>query len=159
MFTKRRILIYTISSAVTLILITFCIFILLKNKNFEKEYSINISFPSKNSYEDCYGCSLKKLLSFRKFKIHELTNDESIDNILFKKIQFEIRNLVKNKDSNNGIHIKLNLKTKYEDVIKIIDICEIEKAQTYLIKDYDVWIMTGINLELKKNCPLKYPKP
>jgi hypothetical protein len=83
-----------------------------------------------------------------------LTNNENKDKILFKKIQLKVRNLVKNNDPNNGIYVKLNLKTKYEDVIKILDICKIEKAPVYILKDYEIWVMTGSNSELNKNCPL-----
>jgi hypothetical protein len=158
MFTKRKILIYTITLTFTLVFVTFCILILLKNKNFDKEYSFDISFPSENFYEDCFGCSLEKILSFRKFTTYKLTNDVNMDNILFKKIQLKVRNLIKNNDSANGIHVKFNRKTKYEDVIKILDICVIEKVPTYILKDYDVWIMTGSNAELVKNCPFQYPK-
>jgi len=31
-----------------------------------------------------------------------------------------IRKIVKNKDSENGVHVKFNLKTKYEDVIGML---------------------------------------
>lgn len=130
----------------------------MKNKNFEKEYSFNLGLPSKNFYEDCYGCSLEKILSFRNFKTYELTNVEAKDKVLYSKIILTIRKIVKNKDSENGVHVKFNMKTKYEDVIRILDICEIEKAPTYILKDYDVWIMAGDNIELKKNCPFKTPK-
>ncbi len=131
---------------------------LVKNKNFEKEYSINLGMPSKNLYKDCYGCSLEKILSFRNFKTYEITNVEEKDEVLFSKIRLNVRNVVKNKDAKNGIHVKFNLKTKYENVIRILDICESEKAPTYILKDYDIWIMAGENTELKKNCPLKIPK-
>lgn len=158
MFTKKKISLYTISLTFTLVFAIFCILILLKNKNFEKEYSMELSFPSKNFYEDCYGCSLEKILSFYKISSYELTNDKHRDEMIFKKIQLKIRNLVKSKDSNNGINLKLNVKTKYEDVIRILDICEIEKVQFYVIEDYDVWIFSGTNSEVKKQCPFKYPK-
>lgn len=158
MLSRRKILTLSIFLTFTLVFVTFCILILLKNKNFEKEYSFNISFPSEKFYEDYCGCSLEMILSFRKFTTYELTNDVSKDIILFKKIQLDVRNLIAKNDSNNGIHVKFNLKTKYQDVINILNICEIEKAPTYIVKDYDIWIMTGKNSELIKNCPYKYLK-
>ncbi len=150
--------IYSIILTVTLLLVSFCILVLIKNKNFEKEYSFNIGFVPKNFYEDNCGCSFKKVLSFRKFTSYQLKNNES-DEKLFKEIQMETRNLIKNNDSKNGIHIKFNKKTKYEDVIKVLDICKIEKAPTYILEDYDIWIMNGSNSELKKHCPFKFKKP
>ena len=65
------------------------------------------------------------------------------------------RNIVANKDPNNGVHIKFNLKSKYGNVMQVLTICDVEKVPTYIVKDYDVWIMAGSNLELKKNCPFK----
>ena len=131
---------------------------LVKNKNFEKEYSINLGMPSENFYEDCYGCSLEKILSFRNFKTYEITNAEEKDKVLFSRIRLDVRRIVKSKDANNGIRVKFDLKTKYENVIRILDICETLKAPTYILKDYDVWIIAGENPKLKKNCPLKTPK-
>jgi len=158
MFTKRKIFIYVITLTVTLLLVSFCILILIKNKNFEKEYSLDISFPPENFYENNYGCSLEKILSFRNFTSYNLTNKENEDKILLEKIQIAVRNLIKNNDSQNGVHVKFNLKTKYGDVIKLLDICQIEKVPTYIVNDYDIWIMTGKNVELEKNCPFKYSK-
>lgn len=158
MYTKKKIFIYSIILTVTLLLVSFCILILLKNKNFDKEYSFNIGLPSKNLYEDNYGCSLDEILSFRNFTTYQLTNDKANENI-FKKIQLATRNLIKKNDSKNGIHVKFNKKTKYGDVIKVLDICQIEKVPTYIMKDYDIWIMTGNNSELKKRCHFKLKKP
>ena len=158
MIGKKKIFIYSIISTIVLLLISVCILVLIENKNFEKEYSFNIGMPSKNFYEDCYGCSLEKILSFRKFKTYEITNVKEKDEILYSKIIQNVRNLVKSKDSQHGIQVKFNLKTKYEDVIRILDICETEKAPTYILKDYDIWIMAGKNIELIKNCPPKTPK-
>lgn len=158
MFTKKKIFIFSITLTVTLLLVSLCVLVLVKNKNFEKEYLFNISFPPKNFYEDNYGCSLEEILSFRKFTAYKLTNDKFDEN-LFKKIQFETKNLVQKNDSKNGIHVKFDEKTQYGDVIKILDICQIEKVPCYIVKDYDVWIMTGTNIELEKHCILKFKKP
>jgi hypothetical protein len=61
--------------------------------------------------------------------------------------------MVKNNNSEIGIHVKFNLETKYENVVRIFDICEIEKVEIYIYKDYDFWIMAGLNAEQKRNCP------
>ncbi|MES2578525.1 MAG: hypothetical protein V4589_13005 [Bacteroidota bacterium] len=158
MFTKKKIFIYSITLTVTLLFVSFCILVLLKNKNFEKEYAFDIGFPPKNFYKDYFGCSFEKILSFRNFTTYQLKNDK-FDDKLFKDIQLATRNLIKNNDSENGIHVKFNKKTKYGDVIKVLDICRIEKVPTYILKDYDVWILTGSNSELEKQCPFKLKKP
>lgn len=154
---KKKIFVISIISTFTLLFILLCILILLKNKNFEKEYSFNISLPPENFYEDNCGCTLEKLLSFRNFKSFELNPNTDKNEIIFSQIQINVRNIIRSNDSKNGIHVKLSKKTKYEDVIRILDICEIEKAPTYVLKDYDIWIMTSSNSEMKKNCPFKFP--
>lgn len=157
MTTKKKIFVISIISTFTLLLILLCILIMLKNKNFEKEYSFGLSLPPENFYEDICGCSLEKLLSFRNFKSFELNPDTDKNEIIFNQIQINVRNIIRSNDSKNGIRVKLSKKTKYEDVIRILNICEIEKAPTYILKDYDIWIMTGSNSEMNKNCPFKYP--
>lgn len=154
---KKKIFFISIISTFTLLVILLCILILLKNKNFEKEYSFNLSLPSENFYEDICGCTLEKLLSFRNFKSFELNSNTDKNEIIISQIQINVRNVITNNDSKNGIHVKLSKKTKYEDVIRILDICEIEKAPTYILKDYDIWIMTGSNSEMRKKCPFQYP--
>lgn len=156
MTTKKKIFFISIISTFTILLILLCILIMLKNKNFEREYSFNLSLPSENFYEDTCGCTLEKLLSFRNFKSFELNLNTDKNDTIFSQIQINVRNIIRSNDSKNGIHIKLSKKTKYEDVIRILDICEIEKAPTYILKDYDIWIMTGSNSEMKKKCPFKY---
>ena len=150
--------VFSITSTLTFLLILFCILFLVNSKTFKKEYSLNLHLPSKNFYEETCGCSLEKILSFRTFKSYQLTTNESQNLLLFKQIQSDIKNMVRSNDSKNGINIKLNTKTKYGEVVKILDVCKTEKAQTYILKDYDIWIMTGSNSELKKNCPYKKTK-
>ena len=158
MYTKKKLLIYSITLTVAVLLVSLCVMILIKNKNFEKEYSMRLSFPPTNFYEDNYGCSLAEILSYRKFTTYSLTNTKSDEN-LFTTIQSATKSLIQKNDSKNGVHVKFNEKTKYGDVIKILDICSIEKAPVYIVKDYDVWIMTGTNEELEKNCILQFKNP
>ena len=157
LYSEKKILIYSITLTLTLLLVLLCVLILIKNNNFKKEYSFNIGIPAENEYEDVYGCSLKTILSYRKFKTYSWNNDKAKDELLFKQIQSEIRTIVKNNDSENGVHVTFNAKTKYQDVIRTLDICEIEKVDTHILDDFDVWIMTGKNLELEKDCSWRIP--
>ncbi|TDE27070.1 hypothetical protein E0I61_15600 [Flavobacterium ranwuense] len=158
MIAKKKIFVFSIVSVSTLMLILFCIIVLLKNKTFEQENLFSLGLPPANFYEDICGCSLEKVLSFRNFKSYELTIETNEKQKQFGQIQTDIGNIVRRNDSKNGIHVKLNKKTSYGDVVRILDICEIEKAPTYILKDYDIWIMTGSNPELVKNCPMRRPK-
>ncbi|GEP52661.1 hypothetical protein FNO01nite_33330 [Flavobacterium noncentrifugens] len=158
MIVKKKIFVYSIASIVFILLILSCILLLIKNKNFEQQNSFNLGLPSKNFYQDNYNCSLDKILSFRNFKSYELTNTIKHDEFIFTQLRSNIRNIVRNKDSKNGIHVKFNTKTQYGDVVRILDICEIEKVPTYILNEYDVWIMAGSNKELIKNCPQKKSK-
>ena len=158
MTAKKKIFISTIISTVTILLTLLGILILLRNKKFDKEYAFNLGLPSKNFYEKNYGCSLEKILSFRNFKSYQLTSNESENQTIFNQIRSNIKSIIKNNDSKNGINVKFNIKTKYGEVVEILDMCEAEKVPTYILKDYNIWIMTGSNLELKKACPFKMPK-
>jgi hypothetical protein len=158
MIAKKKIFILSIVSVSTLMLILFCIIVLFKNKTFETENAFSLALPPKKFYEDICGCSLEKILSYRNFKSYELTIETNEKQKQFIEIQTDIRNIIIRNDSKNGIHVKLNKKTNYGDVVRVLDICEIEKAPTYILKDYDIWIMTGRNAELEKNCPIKKPK-
>ena len=158
MIAKKKIFVYSITLAITFLLILFCILVLIKNKNFEKEYSLDLGLPSKNFYEDLCGCSLEKILSYRSFKTYQLTSDDNQNQIISKQIQADVINIVKSNDSKKGVNVKFGIKTKYGDVVRILNICQIEKVETYILKDYDVWIMTGSNSELSKNCPFRRPK-
>ena len=131
---------------------------MIKNKNFNKEYSLDLALAHENFYEDNFGCSLEKILSFRNFKSYYIKADAEQNKQIFQEIQSNVREIVKNNDGNNGVHVQFNTKTKYGDVIRILDICQIEKAPTYVLEDYDVWIMAGTNIELRKNCPYTFKK-
>lgn len=158
MIAKNKLFVFSIVSVSTLMLILFCITVLLKNKTFERENVFRLGLPSENFYEDLCGCSLEKILSFRNFKSYELTITANEKQKQFCQIQKDIRNIVKIKDSKNGIHVKLNKKTIYGDVVRVLDICEIENAPTYILKDYDIWIMAGSNAEVEKKCPIRTPQ-
>lgn len=155
MTTKKKTVVFSITLTLSILMLFFCILFLANSKTFEKEYLIKFHLPPENFYEKNCGCSLEKILSYRNFKSYQLTTNESENRILFKQIQTDIKDIVRNNDSKNGINIQLNSKTKYGEVIKILKFCETEKVKTYVLKDYNVWIMTGSNPELEKNCPTK----
>ncbi|MGV9005095.1 hypothetical protein [Flavobacterium sp.] len=158
MYSKKKLFIYTLFLTATMLLVLLCLLVLIKNNNFKKEYSFNLGMPTKDYYENDTGCSLKKLMSFRKFKNYTLTNDDRKDNVKFRQIQLGIRAIVAKNDSENGIHVQFNRNTTYEEVVRALDICAIEKVPTYILKDYELWMMAGSNAELIKNCPFKVPE-
>lgn len=155
MTTKKKTVVFPVTLTLTILMLFFCVLFLANSKTLEKEHSIEFHLPPENFYEKICGCSLEKLLSYRNFKPYQLTTNESQNRILFKQIQTDIKDMVRTNDSKNGINIQLNTKTKYGEVIKILNICKTEKVKTYVLKDYNVWIMTDSNLELEKNCPTK----
>ena len=159
MIAKKNVYIISVVITSILLLILLCILVLINNKNFRQEYVLEIGLPHDNLYEETTGCSLKKILSFRTFKSYSLNSDEQHNNRMFKQIQSEVHRIVTSKDGKNGVNVKFNMKTKYEDVVRILDICQIEDPPFYILKDYDIWIMAGSNAELTKNCPSRFPKP
>lgn len=157
MRTSKKIFINTSTLTITLLLLVICIFVTLDRKEYTKQGGIDIAVPNEGFYKNNYGCSLNEILSFWNFTTYELSNKERKDSSMFRQIQVSVRDLVKSNDSKTGIHVKFNLKTKYEDVIRAIDICQIEEAPTYILNDYDLWIVASSCKELRKKCPLRYP--
>jgi hypothetical protein len=144
-----------IALTVTFLLFLFCIGTIMNRDN-RKEGSMDLFMAEPGFYEKSNGCSLDVILSFRHFSTYSLTNTEASNRLLFAQIQSSIRNIVVANNSQKGIHVKLNTKTRYEDFIRIIEICGIEKAGCYIVDNYDVWIMTGKNKALIERCPYRY---
>ena len=151
---KKKILLYTISLTVVLLLVVFCILLLIEKNTFKKYNSVDIGYYD-NYFEDNCGATLNQFLETKKFKKYQLTGNEDIDNKIFKEYQSKIRELVKSNDSISGVHLVFNKKTKYEDVIKAFDICNIEKAKSYIVKDYDIWVTNGMTKEFQRKFPFK----
>lgn len=40
-------------------------------------------------------------------------------------------------------------------MVRVLDICEIENVLMYIFKDYDIWIMVGLNVEVEKKCLIR----
>jgi hypothetical protein len=152
---RKKIFLYTIILTGTLLLITFCILSLIEKNTFKKYNSLNISYYQKGFMEENYGCSLEQFLETKKFTTIELTGNKKIDNKLLLKYQLKIRELVQKNDSISGVHLKLNKKTEYEEVIRAFDICEIEKAKVYIPYNYDIWVTNPATKEFKKKYPFK----
>lgn len=158
MFTKNKIsenklFKFSITSVGVLVLLLFSILVLLKNKNFERENCFSLAMPEEHFFENICKCSLEKILSFYNFKTHILLKEEFNEKQKqFKLIQNDIQKIISTKDSENGIHIKLSKTTSYEDVVKVLDICQIESAPTYILIDYDIWIVAGTSSKYKKHC-------
>ncbi len=53
------------------------------------------------------------------------------------------------------MHLKLNYKIKYEEVIKALEIYEIEKARVYFPNNYDIWVSNYATAEFIKKHPMK----
>ncbi|MCL9804208.1 hypothetical protein NAT51_01635 [Flavobacterium amniphilum] len=150
----RKITFDIIALTVTFLLFLFCIGTILSRDNRE-EGCMDLGMAEPGFYEKYTGCSFDFMLSFRHFSTYSLTNVEATDRLLFEQIQSSIRNIVATDNSQKGIHVKFNTKTKYEDFIRIIEICGIEKAGCYIVDNYDVWIMTGKNKVLIERCPYR----
>ena len=119
---------------------------------------MQVSFPADDHYTNNYGCPLEDFLKTKKFINFTLTGNQKSDSIQFANFQVEIRNLIKTKDSIKGVHLLLNEKSKYEDLVKAFEICNYEKAKVWIPRDYDIWVTNEATSEFKKKCPLKIPK-
>jgi hypothetical protein len=152
----KRIYFYVIGLILIGMTILFSILILIKNNNFTKETSLNITYYNKSFKED-FGFSLNDFLETKKFKTITLSGIEKIDRKLLNKFQLEVKKIVKSNDSIIGIHLILNKKTKYEEVIRAFEICEIEKAKVYIPNGYDIWVTNYATNKFGKIHPMEPP--
>lgn len=83
--------------------------------------------------------SVKKIKSFRKYNEIRFTNNEDDDRLRFKYAQLEIKNMVSTNDTLTGFHFSLHKQTRYWQLVKIIDICTLEKVD-FRFGENDIWV-------------------
>jgi hypothetical protein len=152
---KKKIFLYTLALTATLLIIVFSTLMLIKNNTFKTYGSMDIGFPSKSYRKSPDYKRWREYLETKKIHTIELTGDSKTDNELLLKFQLDVRNLVKTNDSILCLHLKLNKKTKYEDLIRIFDVCAIEDAKIYDLNGYDFLVTNPSTEHYRKKHPYK----
>ena len=136
----RKRLFYTAGLISLILLPTLCIFYLYKHKAFEKQRVIEVNWWTeewgKRSMEE-YSFKIYPKRNFIEINItgNDLENKVKLD---FARLQ--IRKLISTQDTTQGVHFHFNEHSKFWTFIRAIDICIIEKAKMFVLKDNDLWI-------------------
>lgn len=100
--------------------------------------NINYWGPNMEEYESSKGV-LTMVRSFRQYYQIKFTNDEADDKLRLEYVSMEIKNLVHKNDTLTGFLFSLNNQTKYWQIVKIIEICTIEKVN-YIFNENNIWV-------------------
>ena len=144
--TKRRI--YYLPGMISLVLLPLiCIWYINPGKWFQHHGVLEVVMPdppTRDSDKILYSISS---LPKRNYHNINLTGEEFGDKVKLNNAQFELRRLLQEKDTINGLHIIFGNKTKYWEMVKAIDICKIENVQAYMLYRNDFW---ALNLSSKE---------
>lgn len=133
---KRRFY-YPVGLVSLIMLPTLCIWYLYSHKAFKKSRAIEVNWWS-NDWEK-YNTFPK-----RNYSVINITSNDRNDKIKLDSAQFEIRKLIISKDTTKGIRFVFENNSKYWTLIRAIDICKIEKANYFIPKDNDLWIINYV---------------
>ncbi|MBE8728021.1 hypothetical protein [Flavobacterium hungaricum] len=142
--TKRRRIFY-VPGMISLVLIPlFCLYHFYKVDAFKVYGSINISMPYEKDYFAKY-----KFASLREYKVFDFNENESKTKEQLKNVRLYLQNLIKARDTINGVKLHYGPKMHYETFIKTIDILNEVEAPVWGIDGNDVYIFAARNTPKK----------
>lgn len=94
-----------------------------------------------------------KVYSRRQYKIFNFNETEFQNEIKLEKMKFYLRDLIKNRDTVNGVIAHFGSQTKYKTFINVLDVLGIEKAPIYVLykDDFYIWGCKNKPPKNKKN--------
>lgn len=75
----------------------------------------------------------------RNYRNIDLSGNIEIDKIKLDYSQLQVREILSQKDSVNGVHFNFKDSSHYGSFIKSLSILKIEGAKTYMLVDNDLW--------------------
>ncbi|MES2286843.1 MAG: hypothetical protein V4547_14230 [Bacteroidota bacterium] len=128
--------IYYTAGLISLIMLPIlCIWNLDNNKAFEKQHVLELLWWSKDRKDQQFDVHPS-----RKFDDTYLTSDNNSNKIKLDASQLKIRKLIATNDTINGVHFIFDNNSKYWTLVKVIDICNVEGAEHFILKDNDLWV-------------------
>jgi hypothetical protein len=133
--------IYYSTGIISLFLLpVICLLYINKQLELKKQRYIAV-----NWWDESLGEFWMNEYSFSKFPRRNYTNinisdnkNENTQNLLLAKQ--EIKRLISTQDTSIGLHFHFDRNATYSSFIKVIEICENEKAKIYVVHDNDVWV-------------------
>ncbi|MDP4208272.1 MAG: hypothetical protein Q8928_05605 [Bacteroidota bacterium] len=136
---KKRPRIYYASGMISLLLIPLFGYYFINKQishNTEQRCIEIVMCRKDTSCNVCFKCIPPK----RIYKKINITGDLLIDQKKLVSIDSIANTLFIDGDTVNGLEINFSDHSKYESLIKILDICKIRHIPIYMLKDYQFWM-------------------
>ena len=144
---KRRKLFYPVGLLSLILLPIISISYINENDDVLKEriFPVFYWYPADTISKDEFSVFLQRenkiaMEHIRNLKYSDiyLTENDAKNNIEIKKGQALLKELVKSKDTTIGVHFHISNLAKFNYLIKVFNICKIEKANIYLPYKNDI---------------------
>lgn len=133
--------------SVLFVLVALFLF-LIRNETFKIYYGLNFAtFNEEDQIKN--GFTTRDYFASKKLDSFSMTKNQIENQEILREINEKVGLLVKSKDTTIVIYVKLNEKTKYEEWVRLIEICQNQKTGFYASKDYEFWISNRKNKKLE----------
>jgi hypothetical protein len=127
--------IYYVPGYISLVLFPlFCLLFLWQHGAFNEFHVI----PMYWNREDAYGKNFLVAHPARHFRDIHITGDDATDSETFSRIQSDLKNLTVNCDTVSGLRIQLGPNTRYQALIRVMDM--LLDYRTYHTSEKGIWI-------------------
>lgn len=151
----RQRIYYPVGLISIILLPTFFIWYLNRNIAFENLRTLEIVWWSPNLHINNSFLFPKESHPERNYTEVNITGIDYEDKIELIKAQILIRELISSKSTSTGVHFHFEDESKYWTLIKVLDICKIEKATFYIPYENDIWVMNPAFENCVNNTGLK----
>lgn len=144
--------VYYSAGLISIILLPILCLLYLKSIDAFTQYGV-INLQMWNEKEDNIGTKgiTKFFLNSKKYTIVSLSGDNKLDDIKLNIAQKNIRKLIFNNDTINGIKFHFEKKSEYWTFIRVLDILCEEKAEFYVPYKNDIWFTNPKPKKTNKN--------
>lgn len=140
----RRKKIFYVPGMISIIFIPLlCLFYFYKTDAFEVNVGMDLTLGDEKSFLEY------KVATSRKYKIFNLDKNEPVNKKSLDEMRFYLRQLIKKKDTINGIVAHFGFQTKYDVFIDVLNALVIEEAPAYALYKDNFYIWGGLNTSKK----------
>ena len=136
----RQRLFYSTGLISLILLPILCIFYLNKHKAFEKQRVVEVNWWTEEWAKRSMEEYPYEIYPKRNFIDINITGNDLENKIKLDFARLQIRKLISSQDTTKGVHFHFDEHSKFWTLIRAIDICKIEKAKMFVLKDNDLWI-------------------
>ncbi len=122
-------------------LLLLFVWILLEYQKLQKQNVLEVSmFPNPNAERTAYPAGFVFEIPKRNYRTITFRGTLNEDKTNLTSFQLQLRELLAEKDTVNGLHLLFEDKAKYESYVQALNICRIENAQIYIPQKNHLWL-------------------